>query len=104
MDFLGHPVVKNPSSSGDSGLIPGQRTNIPHTAGPLSLCTTATETVGPGAQAPHLEGAREFQLLSQHKQKKKKKKILLLQQYDELRGHYAKSDKERQILSDTAYM
>ena len=71
MDFLGHPVVKNPSSSGDSDLIPGRRTKIPHTTGPLSLCTTTSETVGPGAQAPHLEGASEFQLLSQHKQKKK---------------------------------
>ena len=42
-------------------------------------------TVGPAAQAPHLEGASELQLLSQHKQKKRKKEQNFpFQQYDEL--------------------
>ena len=35
--FPGGPVVKNPpSNSGDTGLIPGQGTKIPHAAGQLS--------------------------------------------------------------------
>ena len=39
-DFLSGPVVKNPSSSaGDMGLIPGQGTKIPCTAGQLSPCS-----------------------------------------------------------------
>ena len=38
--FPSSPVVKNPSSNtGDTSLIPGQRTKIPHTAGELSLRT-----------------------------------------------------------------
>ena len=37
--FAGGPVVKNlPCNAGDAGLIPGQRTKIPHAAGQLSLC------------------------------------------------------------------
>ena len=35
-DFPGGPVVKNlPSNAGDAGSIPGQGTEIPHTAGQL---------------------------------------------------------------------
>ena len=38
------PVVKNPpSNAGDTGLIPGQGTKIPHAAGQLSLRATTTE-------------------------------------------------------------
>ena len=36
-DFPGGPVVKNlPSNAGDSGLIPGGGTKIPHVVGQLS--------------------------------------------------------------------
>ena len=43
-DFPGGPVVKNlPSSAGDTGLIPGQGTNIPHAVGQLSPHVTTTE-------------------------------------------------------------
>ena len=35
-DFPGGPVVKKlPSSAGDTGLIPGQGTKIPHAVGQL---------------------------------------------------------------------
>ena len=38
MDFPGGPVVKNlPGNAGDTGLIPGQETKIPHAAEQLSL-------------------------------------------------------------------
>ena len=37
--FPGCPVVKNlPSDAGDTGLIPGQGTKIPHSKEHLSLC------------------------------------------------------------------
>ena len=37
-DFPGGPVSKNlPSNAGDTGLIPGQETKIPHAVGQLSL-------------------------------------------------------------------
>ena len=37
--FLGGPVVKNPlSSEGDTGLISGQGTKIPHVSGQLIPC------------------------------------------------------------------
>ena len=43
-DFPGGPVVKNPpSNAGDSGLIPGWGTRIPHATGQLSLRATTTE-------------------------------------------------------------
>ena len=43
-DFPGGPVVKNPpSNAGDAGLIPGQGTKIPHSAGQLSPCAATTE-------------------------------------------------------------
>ena len=43
-DFLGGPEVKNlPTKAGDAGSIPGQGTKIPHAAGQLSQCATATE-------------------------------------------------------------
>ena len=43
-DFPGGPVVKNPpSNAGDAGLIPGQGTKTPHTAGQLSPDATTTE-------------------------------------------------------------
>ena len=32
-----------PSNAGDSGLIPGQGTKIPHAAGQLSPCAATTE-------------------------------------------------------------
>ena len=39
-------MVKNPLSyAGDLGSIPGRGTKIPHTAGQLSPCATATEIV-----------------------------------------------------------
>ena len=38
-DFPGGPVVKNPPCNlGDSGLIPGQVTKIPHTSEQQSQC------------------------------------------------------------------
>ena len=45
-DFPGGPVVKNPPyKAGDTGLIPGQGTKMPHAAGQLSPRTTTTELV-----------------------------------------------------------
>ena len=42
-DLPGGPVVKNPPyNAGDTGLIPGQGTKIPHAAGQLSLCADLT--------------------------------------------------------------
>ena len=39
-DFPGGPVVKNlPSNAGDTGLILGRGTKIPHATGQLSPCT-----------------------------------------------------------------
>ena len=49
-DFLGGPGVKNPPSySGDTDLILGQGTKIPHAAGQLSPCTATTEPAHSGA-------------------------------------------------------
>ena len=46
-DFLGGPVVKNPpSNAGDTGLIPGRGTKIPHAMGQLRLFATSTELAG----------------------------------------------------------
>ena len=43
-DFPGGPVVKNPpSNAGDTGLIPGRGTKVPHTTGQLSPHATNTE-------------------------------------------------------------
>ena len=43
-DFPGGPVVKNPHyNAGDAGLIPGQRSKIPHAVGQLSPRATTTE-------------------------------------------------------------
>ena len=54
-DSPGGPVVKNPpSNAGDSGLIPGQGTKIPHAVGQLSLSTATAE--------PTYSGASELQL------------------------------------------
>ena len=45
-DFPGGPVVENlPSNAGDTSLIPGQETKIPHAAGQLSPFATAREPV-----------------------------------------------------------
>ena len=39
-------MVKNlPSNAGDTGLIPGQGTKIPHAVGQLKLCATARESL-----------------------------------------------------------
>ena len=55
-DFPGGPVVKKlPSSAGDTGLIPGQGTKIPHATGQLSLWVATTEPAGSGAHAPQLK-------------------------------------------------
>ena len=44
-DFPGHPVVKNlPSSVGDVGSIPSQRTKIPCATGQLNLYVATTES------------------------------------------------------------
>ena len=49
-------MVKNlPSNAGDTGLIPGQGTKIPHATGQLSLRVAATEPEGSGALTPQLE-------------------------------------------------
>ena len=43
-DFPSHPVVKNPPSNArDVGVIPGERTKIPHAKEQLSPPTTARE-------------------------------------------------------------
>ena len=43
-DFAGGPVVKHLHyNAGDTGLIPGQGTEMPHAAGQLSPCATTTE-------------------------------------------------------------
>ena len=43
-DFPGGPVVKNPPvNAGDTGLIPGLGTKIPHPMGQLSLRSATTE-------------------------------------------------------------
>ena len=45
-DFPAGPVIKNPpSSAGDMGLIPGQRTKIPCSVGQLSPGTTTGEAM-----------------------------------------------------------
>ena len=42
--FPGGPMVKNlPCNAGDLGLIPGQRTKIPHATEQLSPATATTE-------------------------------------------------------------
>ena len=57
-DFPGGSVVKNPpSNAGETGLIPGWGTKIPHAEGQLSLCTATTEPVGSGAHTPHYREA-----------------------------------------------
>ena len=39
-------MVKNlPANAGDTGLIPGPGTKIPHAVEQLNLCTTTTEPV-----------------------------------------------------------
>ena len=43
-DLPGGPVVKNlPAGAGDTGLIPGLGTKIPHAMGQLGLCVRTTE-------------------------------------------------------------
>ena len=43
-DFPGGAVVKNPpSNAGDTGLVPGWGTKIPHALGQLNLHTATTE-------------------------------------------------------------
>ena len=55
-DFSGGPVVKNPpSNAGDTGLIPGRGTKIPHAMGQLSLRAVTTEPACSGARVPQLE-------------------------------------------------
>ena len=55
-DFPGGPVVKNlPSNAGDTGLIPGQGTKVPHATGQLSLWVATAEPEGSGAHTPQLE-------------------------------------------------
>ena len=49
-------MVKNlPCNAGDSGLIPGWGTKIPHAAGQLSLSITNTESLHSGAYRLQLE-------------------------------------------------
>ena len=49
-------MVKNlPCNAGDSGLIPGWGTKIPHAAGQLSLSTTNTEPLHSGVYILQLE-------------------------------------------------
>ena len=46
-EFPSGPVVKNlPFNAGDTGLIPGQGTKIPHAAGQLSPHTSTRESMG----------------------------------------------------------
>ena len=49
-------MVKNlPSNAGDTSLIPGWGTKIPHASGQLSLLAVTTEPVHSGAREPQLE-------------------------------------------------
>ena len=43
------------SNAGDAGLIPGRETKIPHAVEQLSLRTTTTEPMCPGACGPQVE-------------------------------------------------
>ena len=55
-DFPGGPVVKSlPSNAGDTGLIPGQGTKVPHATGQLSLRVATAEPEGSGAHTPQLK-------------------------------------------------
>ena len=54
-DFPSGPVIENPPpNAGDTGLIPGQGTKIPHAMGQLSLSTATTEATRPETWAPQL--------------------------------------------------
>ena len=84
-------MVKNPpSSAGDAGSIPGQRTKIPHAAGQLSPCAATTELARlnerahvpptteptrPGARAPQLESLRAATKIPQLRPNAAKNKI-----------------------------
>ena len=49
-------MVKNPpSNAGDTGLIPGWGTKIPHARGQSSLCAATTESLHSRACAPQQE-------------------------------------------------
>ena len=53
-EFSNGPVVKNPPcSAGDTGLIPGQGTKIPHAMEQLSPCTAARESMHHSEKIPH---------------------------------------------------
>ena len=53
-NFPGGPGVKNlPFHAGDSGLISGQGTKIPHAEEQLNPCTKTTEPTCSGARMPH---------------------------------------------------
>ena len=59
-------MVKNlPSNAGNTGLIPGWETKIPHAAGQLSLLAAATEPVHSGAREPRLESVHNNEGLTQ---------------------------------------
>ena len=59
VDLPGGPIVKNPpSNAGDTGLIPGQGTKIPHAVGQLSPRMTTTEPASSRARAPQPENSR----------------------------------------------
>ena len=53
-DFLGDPVVKNPSSNAeDVGSLPSQRTKIPHVTGQLSPHATIRENPHAATKTQH---------------------------------------------------
>ena len=62
-------MVKNPSSNaGDTGLIPGQETKIPHAVGQLSPRAATTEPACSGARAPQLERSPRATPKARHSQ------------------------------------
>ena len=80
-------MVKNlPSSAGDSGSVPGQKTKIPHAMGQLNPHATVTEHAHFGVCVLQLK-------LNTAKVKKKKKNLNLLSLYSSLHrvstlGHF----------------
>ena len=59
-DFVGGPVVKNPTSSvGDMGSIPACGTKIPHALEQLSPGSATTESTRSGAHRPQLESPHD---------------------------------------------
>ena len=65
-DFIGGPVVKNPTCSvGDVGSISACGTKIPHALEHLSLGSAITESMRSGAHGPQLESLHDASCVPQ---------------------------------------